>query len=85
MLISWQQAIHATAKSFVPFCSAQNDESADMNCLVFWVLFKRAKIWLNVMSIIRGFSNFGYSEVLECAVDSEWNDVVGNIKICLVI
>ena len=34
------------------------------------------------------FPNFGYSEVLvlcECAIDSEQNDVVSNIKICLVI
>ena len=27
--------VHATTKSFVPFCSAQDGESSDMNCLVF--------------------------------------------------
>ena len=27
--------IHATTKSFVPFCSAQDGESTDMNSLVF--------------------------------------------------
>ena len=27
--------VHATTKSFVTFCSAQNGESADINSLVF--------------------------------------------------
>ena len=27
--------VYATTKSFVPFCSAQDGESTDMNCLVF--------------------------------------------------
>ena len=27
--------VHATTKSFVPFCSVQNGESNDINCLVF--------------------------------------------------
>ena len=27
--------VHAMTKSFVPFCSAQDGESTDMNCLVF--------------------------------------------------
>ena len=26
--------VHATTKSFIPFCSAQDGESADTNCLV---------------------------------------------------
>ena len=42
MLLQQQQTtshilttIHATTKSFIPFCSAQDCESTDMNCLVF--------------------------------------------------
>ena len=27
--------VHDMKKSFVPFCSAQDGESTDMNCLVF--------------------------------------------------
>ena len=27
--------VHTMMKSFVPFCLAQDSESADMNCLVF--------------------------------------------------
>ena len=27
--------VHAMTKSFVPFCSAQDGESTDMNCSVF--------------------------------------------------
>ena len=34
--ISRQPTIHAMTKLFVPFCSAQEGQSADMNCLVFW-------------------------------------------------
>ena len=28
--------VHAMTKSFIPFCSAQDGEATDMNCLVFW-------------------------------------------------
>ena len=45
-LISWSTCasiiqkyllkVHATAKLFVQFCSAQGGESTDMICLVFW-------------------------------------------------
>ena len=31
-------------KSFVSLCSAQDGESADMNCLVFWTHCKNGKI-----------------------------------------
>ena len=36
--------VHATTKLFVLFCSAQDDESADMNCLVFQAHCKNCKI-----------------------------------------
>ena len=36
--------VHAITKSFVPFCSAQDGESTDMNCLVFWAHCKNGKI-----------------------------------------
>ena len=52
--------VHATTKSFVPFCSAQDAESVDINCLVFWAHYKNGKILIS----------------LERTVDSEWNDVI---------
>ena len=30
------KTVHAMTKSFAPFCSAQDGESTDMNCSVFW-------------------------------------------------
>ena len=36
--------VHATTKLFVPFCSAQDGKSTDMNCLVFWAYCKNDKI-----------------------------------------
>ena len=35
--------VHAMTKSFVLFCSPQNGESTDMNCLVFGEHCKNAK------------------------------------------
>ena len=35
--------VHAMTKSFVPFCSAQDGESTDMNCLVFWAYCENGK------------------------------------------
>ena len=32
--------VHAMKKLFVPFCSAQDGESTDINGLVFWVQYK---------------------------------------------
>ena len=73
-------AVHAVAKSFAPFSAAYDGESADMNCLVFWVLYKNGKIGVKCQVYNkRIFSNFGNSE---CAVDS---DVVSNIAECLVV
>ena len=49
--------VHAMTKPFVPFCSVQNGESADVNCLVFWAYCKNGKIWMKrQVYIIRGFS-----------------------------
>lgn len=36
-------AVHATTKLFGPFCSAEDSETADMNCLVFKHIVKRAE------------------------------------------
>ena len=33
--INISTTVHAMTKPFVPFCSAQDGKSADMNCLVF--------------------------------------------------
>ena len=47
--------VHAMTKLFVPFCSAQVDESTDVNCECF---AKMAKIGQNGQSIVRGFHQF---------------------------
>ena len=52
--------VHATTKLFVLFCSAQDIESTDINCLVFWAHCKNGNFWWNG----------------KCAVDSERNDVI---------
>ena len=46
----------ATTKSFVPFCSAQDGKSADINCLVIQAHCQTEKFYQNTKSIIRGFS-----------------------------
>ena len=37
-------AIHTMTKLFVSLCSAQDGESTDINCLLFWAHFKNGKI-----------------------------------------
>ena len=49
--------VHAMTKSFVPFCSAQDDESADINCLVFWAYYKNAKILTKRQVYNKGISS----------------------------
>ena len=66
-------------KLFILFCSAQDGESTDINCLVFWAHCEMSKFPQNAKSIIRGFSQFwvifhnNYEILisLECAVDCE--------------
>ena len=36
--------VHAMTKSFVPFCSARDGESTDINYFVFWSHCKNGKI-----------------------------------------
>ena len=36
--------VHAMRQLFIPFCSAQDGESADMNCFVFWAHCENGKI-----------------------------------------
>ena len=43
--------VHGTIKSLVPFCSAQDDESNDINCLVFWAQFKNGQNFDNMPSL----------------------------------
>ena len=84
--------IHAMTKLFVPFCSAQDGESTDMNCLMFWAHCKIGKILTKQqVYIIRAFSPisgiFEQYEILislECAVDSERNDVIIFVISCSV-
>ena len=53
--------VHATTKSFVPFCSAQDGESTDMNCLVFYAHCENGKFLLKHQVYNKGiFTNFGY-------------------------
>ena len=49
-------------KSFVPFCLAQDGESTDINCLVFWAQCKNGKILMKrkVYNNKGIFTNFGY-------------------------
>ena len=72
--------IHGTTKLFVPFCSAQDGESTDMNCLQFQVHCKNGKIWMKhqvynkgILPILENFfiKNYEILISLECAVDSE--------------
>ena len=80
-LTSWKYSknisatIHARAKLFVLFCSAQDGESAGMNCLVFWAHCKNTYYFQqNTKSIYNQgiFTNFGYfcNMTLKCAVVS---------------
>ena len=85
--------VHAMTKSFVPFCSAQDGESTDMNCLEFWAYCENDKILMKrQVYIIRGFSPilgiFSYYEILislECAVNSEWNGIINFLLSCSVV
>ena len=84
--------IHAMTKSFVPFCSAQDGESTDMNCLVFWAHCKNGKILMKYQVYNKGiFANFGcflqYKMLisLECTVDSEWNGIINSVVSCLIV
>ena len=71
-------------KLFVPFCSAQDGESTDMNCLVFWAHCENGKNSMkhqvyNNKGIFTNFEYFSEYEILislECTVDSEWNDTI---------
>ena len=48
-------------KLFVLFCSAQDGESTDMNCLVVYVYCKDGKILMKHQVYNKGiFTNFGY-------------------------
>ena len=77
---------------FVPFCSAQDGESTDMNCMVFWELCKNGKILMKRQVYNKGiwliFGILSWCEILislECAVDCEWNDVNNFIVLCSVV
>ena len=71
--------IIAMTKLFVLFCSAQDDESADINCLVFRGQCQNGKILMKrQVYIIRGFlpilgvlSQYEMLISFECTVDSE--------------
>ena len=70
-------------KSFVPFCSTQDGESTDMNCLVFRAHCKNGKILMKhqvynkgILPILVIFSGYEMLISLECAVDSEQNGVI---------
>ena len=52
--------VHATTKSFALLSSAQDGESADMNCLVVWAQSKNAQISMKRQVYNKGiFTNFG--------------------------
>ena len=58
-----QQQYTLQQYSFVPFYSAQNDESADMNCLVFWAHCKIGKFLMKRQVYNKGiFTKYMYFE-----------------------
>ena len=68
--------VHAMRKSFVPFCSAQDGESIDINCLVFWAHCENGKILTKhqvynkgILPILPIFSGYEILISIECAVD----------------
>ena len=79
-------------KLFVLFCLAQDGESADMNCLVFWAHFQNGKILTKrqvynkgISPILGIFSQYGILILLKCAVDSEWNGVISSVVSCSIV
>ena len=61
-------------KLFIKFCSAQDGESTDMNCFVFWAHCKNGKILSKRQVYNKGiFTNFGYFFII-------WNNDI--IKLC---
>ena len=86
--------IHGMTKLFVPFCSAQDDESTDMNCLVFWAHCKNGKILTKhqvyiynkgILPILGIFPWYKIIVPLECAADSEWNGAMNLVASCSVV
>ena len=84
--------IHATTKLFVPFCSAQDGESTDMNCLVFWAYCKNGKILMKHQVYNKGFFTkfeyFSQYEILislECAVDCEQIGIINYVVSCSIV
>ena len=75
--------VHTTTKSFIPFCSAQDGESTDENCLVFWahcengkILIKRQVYNKGILLILASFSAYEILLLLECIVEFEWNHCI---------
>ena len=65
-------------KLFILFCSAQNGESTDINCLVFWAHCENGKISTKcqvynkgIFTILDIFSQYEILISFECAVDCE--------------
>ena len=103
LIVSWQEwmcslhikannistTVHAMTKSFVPFCSAQDGEFADINCLVFWAHWKNGEFWIKHQVYNKGiFTNFRYFLTIwniECAVDSELNGAINFVVSCSVV
>ena len=79
-------------KFSLPFCSAQDGESTDMNCLVFWPLCKNGKIWTKHQVYNKGIlpilGTFSLCEILissESTFHSEWNGVINFVTSCSVV
>ena len=48
--------VHAMRQLFIPFCSVQDGEFADMNCLVFWAHCENGKILTKCQVYNKGIS-----------------------------
>ena len=70
--------VHAMTKLFVPFCSAQDGESTDVNCLAVLVHCENGKFLTKhqvynkgISRILGSFSKYKISIPLNCTVESE--------------
>ena len=86
--------LHAITKSVVPFCSAQDGESIDVNCLVFWTFCKNGEnqpkfpVYYS-KGVFINFGKFSLTWEIDItgmyiqSVNSEWNDIL--ILLCRVL
>ena len=85
------KTIHTTTKLFVPFYSAQDGKSTDMNYLIFRKNCENGKILTKhqvynkgILPILGKFEQYEILISPESVVDSEWNGVINFVVSCSV-